>query len=85
MALLDEVADSESILVGVTTGKALVGHVEEGVVLALLHGVADGAPLLLSRVNTSRVVGTSVEQDNAALGHLLDILDHAIKVKGVGM
>jgi hypothetical protein len=30
VALLDEVTGSEGVLVGITTGKALVGHVEEG-------------------------------------------------------
>ena len=47
MALLDEVAGSESILVSVTGGKALVSHVEESEVALLLHDIADLAPLVL--------------------------------------
>lgn len=85
MALLNEVAEREGILIGVARGEALVGHVEEGVVVALLDGIADLLPLLLGGVNTSRVVGASVEQDNAALGHLLDVCDHAIEVKANGV
>ena len=79
--LLDEVTEGEGILVGVARSEALVGHVEEGVVLALLDGVGDLHPLLLSRVDTGGVVGAGVEQDNAALGHGLDVGDHAIEVQ----
>lgn len=85
VALFNEVAERESILVGVARGEALVGHVEEGVVVALLDSIADLLPLLLSRVNTSGVVCAGVEQDNAALGHGLDVGDHAIKVKADGV
>jgi len=84
-ALLDEVAESEGILGGVTTGKALVGHVEEGVVVASLDSLSDLNPLLLGRVYTSRVVGTGVEQDDAVLGHGLDVGHHAVKVEANGV
>lgn len=59
--LLDEMAQSKCILVCVAAGEALVGHVEEGEVLALFHGVRNLHPLVLGRVNASRVVGTSME------------------------
>lgn len=85
MALLDEVADGESVLVSVTTGKALVGHVEEGVVAVLLDNVAQSAPLVLGGVDTSGVVRASVEKDNAALGHVLDVLNHTLKVETDGV
>jgi hypothetical protein len=73
VTLLDEVADGESILVRVSTGKALIGHVEEGVVTILLDDIAQSTPLLLGGVDTSGVVCASVKQDNAALGHLLKV------------
>jgi len=85
VALLNEVAERVRILVGVTRREALVGHVEEGVVVALLDGVADLPPLLLGRVNTSRVVCAGVQKDNAALGHGLDVCDHAIEVEANGV
>lgn len=85
VALLDEVAGSESILVSVTAGKALVGHVEEGEVVLLLHNIADLAPLGLGRVDTSGVVGASVEQDDALLGGGLDIGDQTLEVKTDGL
>ena len=85
MALLDEVANGEGILVSVSTGEALVGHIEEGVVAVLLDNVAQSAPLLLGRVDTSGVVSASVEKDNAALGHVLDVLDHTLEVETDGV
>jgi hypothetical protein len=85
VTLLDEVAERERVLVGVAGCEALVGHVEEGVVVALLDGVADLLPLLLGRVNTSGVVRAGMEQDNAALGHGLDVGDHTVEVKTDGV
>ena len=83
--LLDEVTEGKGVLVGVARSEALVGHVEEGVVVALLDGVGDLHPLLLGRVDTGGVVGAGVEQDNAALGHGLDVGDHAIEVEANGV
>lgn len=81
VALLDEVARSESILVSVTTGEALVGHVEEGEVALLLHDIADLAPLVLGGVDTGRVVSACVQQDDAVVRGGLDIGDQALKVQ----
>lgn len=83
--LLDEVTESEGVLGGVTTGKALVGHVEEGEVVTSLDSLSNLGPLLLGGVYTSRVVGTGVEQDNAVLGHGLDVGNHSLKVKANGV
>lgn len=85
MALGNEVAGGKGILVSVTTGKALVGHVEESEVALLLHDIADLAPLGLGRVNTGGVVGTGVEQDDAVLGGCLDVLDQALEVQTNGV
>lgn len=78
-------AQSESILVSVTTGEALVSHVEEGKVSLSLDGLRDLLPLLLGGINTSGVVRASVEQEDAALGSGLDISDHALKVEADGL
>lgn len=84
VALLNEVTDSEGILVGVTAGKALVGHVEEGEVALLLDDIRDLLPLLLAGVNTSGVVGASVEEEDAAVGGSLDISNQTLKVEADG-
>lgn len=67
MALCNKVADSESISRDVARSEALVGHIEEGEELPLLDDVGNGGPLLGSGVNTSRVVGTSMEKDDRML------------------
>lgn len=85
MALLDKVTDSKGILVGVTTGKALVGHVEEGKVALLLHNVGDLLPLLGGRVDASRVVGAGMEEEDAALRSGLDVGNHALEVEANGV
>jgi hypothetical protein len=85
VALLDEVTGSEGILVSVTAGKALVGHVEEGEVVLLLHDIADLAPLGLGRVDTGGVVGAGVEQDDALLGGGLDVGDQTLEVETDGL
>jgi hypothetical protein len=85
VTLLDEVANGEGILVSVTTGEALVGHIEEGVVAVLLDNVTQSAPLVLGGVDTSGVVSASMEKDNAALGHVLDVLDHTLEIKTDGV
>lgn len=85
MALLDEVADWKSILVGVTGGESLVSHIEESVVLSSLDGIGDLFPLLLSWVDTSWVVCASVEEEDGSLLGTLDIRNHALEIKTNGV
>lgn len=85
VALLDKVSRGKRIAVRVTAGKALVGHVEEGKVLLLLHDVADLAPLRLGRVDTGRVVRTGVQQDDALVRGGLEVRDQALKVQANGV
>lgn len=85
MALLNEVSGSKGIAVSVTTGETLVGHVEEGKVALLLHDVGNLAPLVLSRVDTSGVVGASMEQDDAVAGGGLKVGNQALEVKTNGV
>lgn len=85
VALLNEVTRGKGIAVGVTAGEALVSHVEEGKVALLLHDIADLAPLVLGRVDTSGVVGAGVEQDDAVVGGGLDVGEETLKVQTDGV
>lgn len=85
MALLSKVSNSISITVSVSTGETLVGGIEESNVVLLLHDLADLAPLSLSRVDSSRVVSTGVEQDGALGRGSLQVLDQTDKVKPDGV
>ena len=67
VALGNKVTDGKGILGGGARGEALIGHVEEREKFLLLHDVGNFGPLFLGRINTSRVVGTSVEQDDSLL------------------
>lgn len=85
MALLNKVSGRKGIGISVSTGKSLVGHVEERKVALLLHDVANLAPLVLGRVDTGRVVSTGMEQDDAVVGGGPEVLDQAVKVKTNGV
>ncbi|KAL3702849.1 hypothetical protein TMatcc_000161, partial [Talaromyces marneffei ATCC 18224] len=85
VALLNKVARRKSILVGVTGSEALVSHVEESEVLLLLDHITDLTPLFRGWVNTSRVMSASMQQDNAALGSGLQVLDKTLKVQSNGI
>ena len=85
MTLRLKVPDWESIFLGVATCKSLIGHVEERVMLLLLDDVADLPPLLLRRVNTSRIVCAGVQKNDAALRGGLEIFHHTIKVQTDGI
>lgn len=63
-ALLCEVADSPSVIVQIAGSEALVGAIEEGEMVAGAHGLGDFDPLLLCRVDTGRVVGAGVEDED---------------------
>jgi len=72
-----------SVFVQITTGKALVGSVEEGKQVVLLHHSCNLVPLLRGRVNTCWVVGTSVEQNDGAWLGIVQILEHAIEIQSL--
>ncbi len=65
VALLDEVADGKGVASGITRGKALVCHIEEGEEALLLDNRGNFSPLLLCRVDAGGVVRASMEKDNA--------------------
>ena len=64
-------ANGERVADSVTLREALVGHVEEGEELLLLDNVADLLPLLRRRVDTGRVVGASMEENDSLVVRFL--------------
>lgn len=81
MTFLNEMANGESVRVSVATGKALVSHVEESKVAMLLDHFGDLLPLLSGRVNTRRVMGACVQEEDTPLGSSLDIGNHTLEVE----
>ena len=71
MALLDEVADGEGVVGGISGGETLIRHVEEGEELLLLDKVRDFLPLGRGGIDTSGVVRAGVQEDNGTLGSIL--------------
>jgi hypothetical protein len=68
VTVLDELAESVGILVSASRSETLVGHVEEGKVTSILDNLGELIPLSLARVDSSRVVSASVQQDDRTLG-----------------
>lgn len=84
-AQLREVADGPCVPRKVTRSEALVGSVKEGEVMSLTDHSSNQFPLLLGRVDTGRVVGAGVEDDDGAGGGLAQRRDHAIEVQTLGL
>ena len=84
-ALLDEVADGPVVCAERARSEALVGAVEEGELLPLLHDGSDLLPLFLRWVNACGVVCASVKKDDASFWSGFECADHAIKVKTLGV
>mmetsp|Transcript_10598 Transcript_10598/g.25143 ORF Transcript_10598/g.25143 Transcript_10598/m.25143 type:complete len:279 (-) Transcript_10598:30-866(-) len=83
MAVSDEHAEGGSVLVGVTRGETLVGHVEEDNVVLLLQERADLLPLLDGGVDAGGVVRARVQHEDGAVLGRLDVLAHAGEVQAV--
>jgi DNA-binding IclR family transcriptional regulator len=73
-ALVEEVSETVSICIEESGSEALVGSVEEGEKLLLLTDIGDLSPLFLSGVNSSGVMGASVEEHNRSSLGLGEIL-----------
>lgn len=84
-ALLDEVANRGSIASKAATGEALVGAVEEGEVVLAADDGGKLLPLLKCRVDTGRVVGARVKENNGTLRRLLDAALHALEVEAASL
>ncbi len=81
MTLLQEMAHGKSVLIGIAAGETLIGHVEEDIVTLRLDRITDLPPLVVRRIDSSRVVGAGVQQEDAAAGGTLHVLEHALKVQ----
>lgn len=84
-ALVEEVSETVSISVEESRSEALVGSVEEGEKVVLGTDISDHSPLFLSGINTSRVVGTSVEEDDRSRLGLGEIFKHSSDVETLGL
>jgi len=84
-SFVQEVSQSNSILVEVSRDKALVSSVEERIEIVLLADSGNHFPLFQSWINTSWVVSASVEEDARSWGSVLEILDHSLEVKSLGL
>ena len=84
-AFLDEVADSVSVFLETAGGETLIGHVEEGEEIVLLHHLRDLVPLLRRRVNTRGVVSARVQQYDGAWLGVCEIADHSVEVESLGL
>ena len=80
-ALLDEVSHRPGVAVQVARGETLVCGIKEGEVPALAHDDGELLPLVLGEVDTGRVVGAGVEEDDGTSRGLADAVQHAIEVE----
>lgn len=84
-ALVDKVADGPRVTDQIARGKALVGAVEEGEVVALAHHLGNLLPLLLGGIDAGRVVSAGMEQHDGASGCGAQTGKHAIDIKPLGL
>ena len=79
VTLLNEMTDGERIVGGVSRGKTLVRHVEEGEELLLLDDVRDFPPLGRGGVDASGIVGAGVQENDSTLrGFLYTQVDRSV-------
>jgi hypothetical protein len=81
----NKVANSESVMDWIATGKALVSRVKEWEQLLLLNDVSQLDPLFLGRVTASGVVGASVEDDDSTFWGGFEVRNETIEVNLTGL
>lgn len=79
--LLHEILDRPGVTGKIPGCETLVGGVEEGKVIALLHDGCDLFPLVLGGIDAGGVVGAGVEEDDGAGGRCLQRMEHAVEVE----
>lgn len=84
-ALVEEVSESNTILVEVSGDETLIGSVEEWVESSLSADFSDSLPLIKSWINTSWVVSTGVEEDDGSWGGVAKISNHTLEVETLGL
>jgi hypothetical protein len=72
VAVVEELADGERVLVRAPGGETLVRHVEKRHQVPLLDDLRQLGPLLGLRVDAGRVVGAGVQQDDRLLRNFLN-------------
>ena len=85
VALLSEVTNGPSVALHITGGEALVGAIEDDVVVLGLDGVRDLLPVVLGGVDTSGVVGAGVEEEGRAGRSLSDGLEDGVHIESLGL
>ena len=85
VALLSEVTNGPSIALHITGGEALIGAIEDDVVVLGLDGIRDLLPVVLGGVDTSGVVGAGVEEEGRAGRSLSDGLEDGVHIKSLGL
>jgi len=84
-SLVKEESEGLSVLVEVSSDESLVGDVEEGVKTLFLDDLGDGSPLVHGWVDSGGVVGAGVEEDDGSGGGFLEVGDHTVEVKSLGL
>ena len=84
VSLGNKVSEGKGIVINVSGSESLVSHVKEGEVSLFLAQVGELLPLLMSRVDSSRVVSTSVQENDRVVGSVPQVLLHALKVQTDG-
>ena len=84
-ALFHKVANGPGIRTQGSTGKTLIGAVEEDKEVPGLANLCDLGPLLLGGVHPGGVVGAGVQDDDSSRRCLTKILHHAGEVEAPGL
>ena len=81
MFVFDEFSHGIGVLVDVTTGETLVGHVHVDEQLALLHEGREFVPLLRSRIDTRGIVSARMKQNDGVLRDLFDVFLGTVEIE----
>jgi len=84
-ASIKEISKTISIGIEETRSETLVGSVKEGEKVVLGTDIGDLGPLSLTGVNTSRVVSTSVEEDNGSRLGFSEIFKHSVDIETLSL
>lgn len=76
-----EMPYGEGISICVTAGEPLVCHIKERVMLLFFDDLANLLPLCFRRIDSSRIVGACMKQNDATFRSRLKICYHAIEVQ----
>ena len=71
VTILEELSYSKGISVYITRGETLISHVKESIQFTFFDQCRQFLPLFRTRINTRRVVSTSVKQNYAIFGDFL--------------